>query len=40
MIFKKEDVDIQTEIVQDLMSILNVFMAKINGLRRYKKLTI
>jgi putative resolvase len=40
VIFRKEDADIQTEIVQDLMSILNVFMAKINGLHRYKKLTI
>ena len=29
-----------TEIVQDLMAILNVFMANINSLRRYKKLTI
>jgi putative resolvase len=40
VVFKKEDVDIQTEIVQDLMAILNVFMANINSLRRYKKLTI
>lgn len=37
VLFNKENVDAETEIVQDIMSILNVYMAKINGLRKYKK---
>jgi predicted site-specific integrase-resolvase len=37
VLFNKENIDAEAEIVQDIMSILNVYMAKINGLRRYKK---
>jgi len=40
VLFNKENVDVQTEIVQDLMAILNVYIAKINGLRRYSKKAI
>lgn len=28
----------QEEIVKDIMSIMNVYVAKINGLRKYKKI--
>lgn len=37
VVFQKENKDIQAEIVEDLMSILNVYVAKINGLRKYQK---
>ena len=37
VVFQKEDKDVQAEIVEDLMSILNVYTAKMNGLRKYKK---
>ena len=37
VVFQKENKDIQAEIVEDLMSILNVYVAKINGLHKYQK---
>lgn len=37
VVFQKENKDVQAEIVEDLMSILNVYTAKMNGLRKYKK---
>ena len=39
VLFNKENIDAEAEIVQDIMSILNVYMAKINGLRKYRKKT-
>ena len=39
VVFEKENKDVQAEIVEDLMSILNVYVAKMNGLRKYKTKT-
>lgn len=36
VLYENENIDAETEITQDIMSILNVYMAKINGLRKYK----
>lgn len=33
----KEDIEPEEELVKDLMSIMNVYVAKMNGLRKYKK---
>lgn len=33
---KKQDTDPQEELVKDVMAIMNVYVAKMNGLRRYK----
>jgi putative resolvase len=33
----KEDMEPEEELVKDLMSIMNVYVAKMNGLRKYKK---
>ena len=33
----KETVEPEEELVKDLMSIMNVYVAKMNGLRKYKK---
>ena len=33
---KKQETDPQEELVKDVMAIMNVYVAKINGLRRYK----
>ncbi len=35
---KEEEQTPQEEIVKDIMSIMNVYVAKINGLRKYKKI--
>lgn len=35
---KEEEETPQQEIVRDIMSIMNVYVAKINGLRKYKKI--
>ncbi len=33
---EKEDKDVKEEIVEDVLQILNVYTAKINGMRKYK----
>jgi len=33
---RKEETDPQEELVKDVMAIMNVYVAKMNGLRRYK----
>ena len=33
---KKQDTDPEEELVKDVMAIMNVYVAKMNGLRRYK----
>jgi predicted site-specific integrase-resolvase len=33
----KKEKDKETEIVEDVLNILNVYTAKINGMRKYKK---
>ena len=33
----KEDIEPEEELVKDLMSLMNVYVAKMNGLRKYKK---
>ena len=33
---KKQETDPQEELVKDVMTIMNVYVAKMNGLRRYK----
>ncbi len=35
---KSEEISQEEELVKDVMAIMNVYVAKINGLRRYKKL--
>ena len=34
-----EEDKIEPELVKDVMSIMNVYVAKMNGLRKYKKLS-
>jgi len=34
----KENIEPEEEIVHDIMALMNVYVAKLNGLRRYKKL--
>ena len=34
---EKEDIEPEEELIKDLMSIMNVYVAKMNGLRKYKK---
>ena len=36
----KEDIEPEEELVKDLMSIMNVYVAKMNGLRKYKQMLI
>lgn len=35
---EKENITVEEELVKDVMSIMNVYVAKLNGLRKYKKL--
>jgi predicted site-specific integrase-resolvase len=35
-LYKSEEISQEEELVKDVMAILNVYTAKINGLRRYK----
>ena len=37
VINEKDKIEPETELVQDVMAILNVYTAKMNGLRRYRK---
>lgn len=37
IINKKEDIEPEAELMQDMLEIMNVFVAKMNGLRKYKK---
>ena len=39
VINEKELIEPEEELVKDVMSILNVYVAKMNGLRKYNKLT-
>ena len=39
VVFEKENKDVHAEIIEDLMAILNVYVAKMNGLRKYKNKT-
>lgn len=34
---KKDDLEPEEELVHDVLQIMNVFVAKMNGLRKYKK---
>jgi predicted site-specific integrase-resolvase len=34
---EKEEIEPEEELVKDVMSILNVYIAKMNGLRKYNK---
>ena len=36
---EKELIEPEEELVKDMMSIMNVYVAKMNGLRKYKKLS-
>ena len=36
ILYKSEEISQEEELVKDVMAILNVYTAKINGLRRYK----
>ncbi len=38
VISKKEKVEPEEELIRDIMAVMNVFTAKMNGLRKYKKL--
>ena len=37
VINEKEQIEPEEELVKDVMSIMNVYVAKMNGLRKYKK---
>ena len=37
IINKEEDIEPEEEMVKDVLQIMNVFTAKMNGLRKYKK---
>jgi predicted site-specific integrase-resolvase len=37
IVVNNEKLSIEEEITQDLLSIINVFSARVNGLRKYKK---
>ena len=37
VINKKDDMEPEEELIMDVMQIMNVFIAKMNGLRKYKK---
>ena len=36
ILYKSEEISQEEELVKDIMAIMNVYVAKINGLRRYK----
>ena len=37
IIYKKDDMEPEEELVKDVLQLMNVFVAKMNGLRKYKK---
>jgi predicted site-specific integrase-resolvase len=39
IINKKDDVEPEEELVSDVLQVMNIFVAKMNGLRKYKKIT-
>ena len=36
---EKEELEPEEELVQDVLAIMNVFVARMNGIRKYKKKT-
>ena len=40
IINQKEDISPEEELVKDVLQLMNVFVAKMNGLRKYKKTKI
>ena len=39
MLSEEDKIEPEEELVKDVMSIMNVYVAKMNGLRKYKKLS-
>ena len=39
IIYKKDDMEPEEELVKDVLQLMNVFVSKMNGLRKYKKKT-
>ena len=38
MLSENEKLEPEEEVIKDMMAIMNVYIAKMNGLRKYKKL--